>query len=285
MLGSHGRRYLIIVLMAITISTAWTLIVWIWRERAVRLLEIQGPDVLFNAARGERVLSISVAPERDLTTLGFRFRSLMSEDLAWATNLSVVGSVDELLASCRPVAERMRLFQELGAGPFISIHRVPVTNSKDERLVLVDFGRIYSALFSQGHENESISCFAFLINSTNNLVGYFEGYSDYIVARPSKLTYLNRENLLKLVRVQAGEENLEYLSEPSGDEPSIRDDLPHWGEISLSDAKKDSPYGVTLVMKEGKISSGTLLLTAETYAEGRWVEDASGYWVVQTAAM
>ena len=283
MLGRHARSYAALILIAVLVSTALTAIAWIWRARTIRLLALQGPDYLFTAAQGQEIISISVTPERKLEKLEFRFRALVTRDpLSVQRNLSRVTSVQQLLESWPPIAERRQYFSAIGAEALIFVHEVPVTNMESQRLVLVDFGKVYSSLFDSRHDNESLTAFAFLINETDHIAGYFEGYSDYLVARVERGAQLRRERLLQSVRVQSGEKIEEYASEPTPDQLSIQHDLPPWGQIAFEKPSPDKPYGATLIVKEGNIQVGNLLVTVETYAEGRWYGDASGYWVIRT---
>ncbi len=281
MIGKHARSYIALCLIVAVISTAWTATAWIWRDRAVRLLALQGPDCMFAASQGQEILSISVTPERELESLELRFRCLIERDpLTVGMNTSMFDSVQELLDACPPVADRLAYFSEVGAEPFISIHDVHAENVEGGRVIFVDFGKVYSSLFDPIYDNESVTTFAFLVNSTDHIAGYFEGYSDFLVARVEK-RLLRREQLLELVCIESGDETEEYLPEPGANQLSIQD-LPAWGQISFTDTLKDKPYGVTLVVKEGMIQTGRLMVTVETFAEGRWFEEASGYWIVRT---
>ncbi len=283
MVGAQIRRYLSLVIVVAIISTAWTTAAWIWRDRTLRLLAIQGPDFLFAAAQGEEIISVSVAPERKLGNLEFEFRCLIERDPATVPiNITKVGSIQQLLEECLPVADRFEYFSALDAEPFISVHEVLPTNVEGHRLVMVDFGRVYASLFDPRYQNESLTTFAFLINSTDHLVGYFEGYSEYVVLRGAHGRLLKREELLNLVRVEEGGTRTDYVPDAGPDQLSIEDDLPAWGRISFRETARDKGHGVTLIVKEGKIGLERLLIIVETFADGRWLDEASGYWVVRT---
>jgi hypothetical protein len=40
-----------------------------------------------------------------------------------------------------------------------------------------------------------------------------------------------------------------------------------------------------MIVKEGMIGLDRILLFVETFADGNWYEEASGYWVIRTARM
>ncbi len=281
MVSIHVKRYISLILLVLVASTAWTLTAYIWRDRTIRLLGMQGTDTLFSAARGERILSIRVAPERKLGNLEFRFRCLIERSLDEVPiNLDRAETTDELIEACRPVSDRLGYFATMGAAEYAVVHEVDPDNLKGHRLVFIDFGRIYASLLSPEHGNESLTTFAFLLNETNHLVGYFEGYSEILVMRGTMGRLLGRSEILDLVRVESGTERVDYVPEPRPGEFPL-DDLPVWGQISFEDVTSDQ-YGVTIVVKEGMVGSERLLFAVETFADGNWFEEASGYWVIKT---
>jgi hypothetical protein len=282
LVSAQVKQYVSLILLVIVVATAWTVMAYIWRDRTLRLLGMQGTDALFSAARGERILSISVAPERKLGTLEFRFRCLIERDPeAVSITVGRVETTAELLEACPPVSDRLDYFATMGADEYVVIHEVVPANKGEMRLVFVDFGRIYASFFEAEYSNESITTFAFLLNETDHLVGYFEGYSEIMVMRGSLGKVLTRGELLDLVRVQAGEDVVEYAAEPGEDGLSL-DDLPPWAQITFRDAEPNQVYGVTTVVREGKIEEERLVFAIETYVDGNWFEDASGYWVIKT---
>ncbi len=278
----QAKRYLSLILLVIVISTAWTVTAYIWRGRTLRLLGMQGTDALFWAARGERILSISVAPERKLGTLEFRFRCLIERDLEDVPiKIERAETTEGLLEACAPVSDRLDYFATMGAEDYVVIHEVLPTNREDLRLVFVDFGRIYASLFEAEYSNESVTTFAFLLNETDHLVGYFEGYSEIMVMRGALGKLMRRGELLDLVRLESGDDALEYLPEPTPDGLSL-DDLPLWGRVTFQDVEPNQAYGVTAVVKEGRIEGENLVFAIDTYVDGNWFEEASGYWVIKT---
>ena len=275
------KRYISLILLVLVASTAWTLTAYIWRDRTIRLLGMQGTDSLFSAARGERILSIKVAPERKLGSLEFRFRCLIERSLDEVPiSLDRAETTDELIEACRPVSDRLAYFATMGAAEYAVIHEVSPENLKGHRLVFIDFGRIYASLFSPEHGNESLTTFAFLLNGTDHLVGYFEGYSEIMVMRGTLGRLLGRGEILDLVRVESGSERVDYVPTPGPDEFSL-DDLPPWGQITFKEVTSDQ-YGVTIVVREGMVGSERLLFAVETFADGNWFEESSGYWVIKT---
>lgn len=275
------KRYISLILLVLVASTAWTLTAYIWRDRTIRLLGMQGTDTLFSAARGERILSIKVAPERKLGSLEFRFRCLIERSLDEVPiSLDRAETTDELIEACRPVSDRLDYFATMGAAEYAIIHEVTPENLKGHRLVFIDFGRIYASLFSPEHGNESLTTFAFLLNGTDHLVGYFEGYSEIMVMRGTLGRLLGRGEILDLVRVESGSERVDYVPTPGPDEFSL-DDLPAWGQIAFKEVTSDQ-YGVTIVVREGMVGSERLLFAVETFADGNWFEESSGYWVIKT---
>ncbi len=285
MLRRHLRSYLALVLIVVVVSTAWTTIAWVWRQRTLKPLDLRCPSELFAAARGERTISVAVSPERKMDDLEFRFRCLFRRDPSTALNSSILkGQVDStsaLLAACRPISERLSMLEDMGAERFVVVHEAPLTNGKGDTVVLVDFAKVYSFLFEPRHENESVTTFAFLLNSSRSLVGYFEGYATPILAKRTGAKLMGKERLLKLVRIKEGPDEKTYVENPMGGELSLRD-LPAWGEVRFSSPDQNEAYGVTLVVKEGMMETGDLLLVAETYGEGVWYEDCSGFWLVKT---
>lgn len=281
MVSVHVKRYISLIFLVLVASTAWTLTAYIWRDRTIRLLGMQGTDALFSAARGERILSIRVAPERRLGNLEFRFRCLIERNPRDVPiMLEKAETAAELIEACRPVSDRLDYFATMGAAEYAVIHEVVPENLKGHRLVFVDFGRIYASLYSAEHSNESLTTFAFLLNRTGHLVGYFEGYSEILVMRGTFGKLLGRSQILDLVRVESGKERVDYVPDPGPGELSLGD-LPPWGQITFHGVTSD-PYGVTIVVKEGMIGSERLLFAVETFADGNWFGDASGYWVIKT---
>ncbi len=281
MVSIHVKRYISLILLVLVASTAWTLTAYIWRDRTIRLLGMQGTDTLFSAARGERILSIKVAPERKLGNLEFRFRCLIERSPKDVPiTLEKAETVDELIKACRPVSDRLDYFATMGAEEYAVVHEVLPENLKGHRLVVIDFGRIYASLSSPEHSNESLTTFAFLLNSTDHLVGYFEGYCEILAIRGTLGRLLGRSEILDLVRIESGKERIDYVPEPGPGEFSLAD-LPAWGQITFQDVTSDQ-YGVTIVVREGMIGSERLLFAVETFADGNWFEDASAYWVIKT---
>jgi hypothetical protein len=283
MLGKQAKRYLALILIVTLASTAVTVTGWIWRDRTIRLLSLQGSDYILGGAQGQGIFSISMAPERRLGNLELRFRCLIERDprdVPFA--VSSVNSTEELLQACPPVRERLEYFSALGADEYVSVHEVSPTNLEDNRLIVVDFGKVYSYLFDARHDNESLTTYAFLVNSTNQIAGYFEGYSEFLVARGEDDGLLRRGELLEMVRLMSGEETNDYVPEPGPGQFSVDSDLPPWGHISFPEPVRDKPYGATILVKEGRVDTGRLLVTIEPFADGRWFEDGSGYWVVKT---
>ena len=277
----HVKQYISLILLVLVASTAWTLTTYIWRDRTIRLLGMQGTDTLFAAARGERILSVKVAPERKLGSLEFRFRCLIERSPKDVPiMLEKADTVDELIQACRPISDRLDYFATMGADDYVVVHEVSPQNLKGHRLVFIDFGRIYASLYTPEHSNESLTTFAFLLNGTNHLVGYFEGYSEILVMRGALGRLLGRGEILDLVRVESGKERVDYVPEPGPGELSL-EELPPWGRIEFQDVSSDQ-YGVTIVVKEGMIGAERLLFVVETFADGNWYEDASGYWVIKT---
>jgi len=282
MVSRQVKAYLALVLIIAVLSTAWTITSWIWRERTLRLLGLQGTDALFAAAQGEKVLTITVAPEREIGRLEFRFRSLIEREPAEVPlDMERVDSTEQVLVECRPIADRINYFSTLGAEQYALVHEVHPTNLPGHRLLIVDFGRIYASLFDEKYQNESITTFAFLLNNTDHLVGYFEGYSEFLVMREKRGRLLGREELLNLVRVEIGPDSTSYYPEAGAGQLSMKD-LPAWGQVTFDETFTDMPYGVTMIVKEGMIELERILLFVETYADGNWYEEASGYWVVKT---
>ena len=279
------KSYVALVLLVLVISTAWTTISWVWRDRTLKPLDLRCPGELFAAARGERTISVGLSPERDMKDVEIRFRCLFRRDPSSVLNQSLlrepVQSVSSLLRACRPISERMNMLKDIGVERFIVVHEAPVSNLKGGTVVFIDFAKIYSFLFSTKHQNESITSFAFLLNSSKNVVEYFEGYAMPIVARGTGATLLGEDRLLKLVKVKAGSEEKTFVETPSHGQQSLRD-LFKWGEVTFSSPRQNQAYGVTLVVKEGTIETGDLLMVEETYGEGVWYKDCSGYWLVKT---
>jgi hypothetical protein len=112
-------------------------------------------------------------------------------------------------------------------------------------------------------------------------VGYFEGYSEMLVMRGEMGRILRRGELVDMVRLESGESLSEYVPQPGPGQLSM-DDLPPWGQIIFEDTGTDLSYGVTLVVKEGLIGIERLVFIVETFADGNWFEEASGYWVIRT---
>lgn len=282
LVSTQIRRYLSLILLVVLVSTAWTVTAYIWRDRTLRLLGMQGTDALFSAARGERILSISVAPEKRLGTLEFRFRCLIERDPeAVPIAIERAETTEELIEACPPVSDRLEYFATMGADEYVVVHEIVPTNRGDLRMVFIDFGRIYASLFEAEYSNESITTFAFLLNETGHLVGYFEGYSEMMAMRGTLGKVLTRGELLDLVRIESGDGIVEYAAEPGEDGSSI-EDLPPWAQITFTDAEPNQVYGVTAVVKEGMIGGERLVFAIDTYVDGNWFEDASGYWVVKT---
>jgi hypothetical protein len=282
MVSRQVKAYLALVLIVAVLSTAWTITSWIWRERTLRLLGLQGTDALFAAAQGEKVLTITVAPEREIGRLEFRFRSLIErEPDEVPLDMERVESTEQVLVECRPIADRLDYFSTLGAEQYALVHEVYPTNLPGHRLVIVDFGRIYASLFDEKYQNESITTFAFLLNNTDHLVGYFEGYSEFLAMREKRGKLLSRGELLNLVRIEVGPGSTSYYPVAGSNQLSM-DDLPAWGQVTFDETLRDTPYGVTMIVKEGMIGLERILLFVETYADGNWYEEASGYWVVKT---
>jgi hypothetical protein len=280
MAGSNLRGYVAIFLIVGVLSTSLVAITWIWRERGLRTLSLSGPDYLFKAAQGTATISITVTPETELDALEFRFRCLVERDMSELSLRTLRASSTEDLADAWPtVRDRLRYFETIGAREHVAIHDVSATN-QEARVVLFDFGKIYSCLFDDEHDNESLTTYAFLLNSTNHIVGCFEGYSDYLVARELKGELLRRDEVLKLVGVQSGDIVNEFYGR-EGAEPSTQS-LPSWGHISFEKVRVDEPYGVTLIAKEANMAPGRLLLCVETFGDGIWYPDSSGYWIART---
>ncbi len=279
--GSKLRSYLAIFLIVIVISTSLTAVAWIWREGGIRKLSLSGPDYIFQAAQGTATLSLTVSPQSKLDVLEFRFRSLVERDMSELNlNVSMVRDLEDLRYAWASVEDRLKYFDLIEAGDYVSVHNVSITNEEDLRMVLFDFGKLYSCLYDSRHDNESLTSYAFLLNSTNHIVGCFEGYSDFVAVRKKRGVLLTRNDVLRLVRVQSGEEVEEYYGDADA-EPST-EDLSPWGQIAFEQVETDEPYGVTLIIKEGKLSTGRLILCAETFGDGRWYPECSGYWLVKT---
>ncbi len=282
MVSTQVKRYLALVLLVVVVSTAWTITTYIWRDRTLRLLGMQGTDSLFAAARAQRILSISVTPERKLGNVEFRFRCLVERKLADVPiNLEKVTDLDELFEACRPVADRLNYFSTMGADEYVQFHEVVPNNAEGLRLIFVDFGRIYASLFDPAYGNESVTTFAFLVNSSDHLVGYFEGYSEILVMRGTFGRILRRSDLLDMVRIESGPIVTEYVPDPGPGQLSL-DELPPWGQVAFEDVPGNEPCTATIIVKEGMIGLERLLFAVETYADGNWFEDASGYWVIKT---
>ncbi|MBU7004790.1 MAG: hypothetical protein HXS50_04435 [Theionarchaea archaeon] len=283
MVSKHVRAYLALILIVAILSTAWTITSWIWRERTLRLLGIQGTDTLFSAAQGERILSITVAPERKIGRLEFRFRSLIEREPADVPlTITKINSSEEVLVECGPIADRLAYFSTLGADQYALIHEVNPTNLPGHRLIVVDFGRIYASFFDEKYQNESVTTFAFLVNTTDHLVGYFEGYSEYLAMRGVRGRLLTRKDLINMLRVEVGPTTTSYVPNAVGDQLLLAD-LPAWGQLAFEDTLTDMPYSFTMIVREGMIGLERILLITETFADGNWYEKASGYWLIRTA--
>lgn len=279
-----SRRYIALVMILLVVSTALTLGNSILGKRPpLDLLVLEGPDSLFVSVQRPRTVSVAVRAERDLERLEFRFRCLLQGALppgvagrAWGNATS------ELLSLCPAVHNRLEYFSGVGAEDLVAIREVPLTNRGNQRLILVDFGEIYSAIFPSEQDNESLTTFALIINASGYAVGYYEGYSELFTAK---------EYLLELARIEAGGEVREYLPLASGCELSIERDLPPFGNVSYSDVKKGNVLGVTLVVKqrlidvpkatyETRVATPSFVELVETVADGELVKEASAYWVI-----
>jgi hypothetical protein len=282
MVSKQVRAYLAIILVVAILSTAWTITSWIWRERTLRLLGIQGTDTLFSAAQGERILSITVAPERTIGKLEFRFRSLIEREPADVPlTITKINSSEEVLVECGPIADRLAYFSTFGADQYALVHEVIPSNFPGHRIILVDFGRVYASFFDEKYQNESVTTFAFLVNTTDHLVGYFEGYSEFLAMRGVRGRLLTRNAVIKMLSVDVGPTTTSYVSNAGPDQLSLAD-LPAWGQITFDDTLTDIPYSFTMIVKEGMIGLDRILLYVETFADGNWYEEASGYWVIRT---
>jgi len=279
-----GRRYIALVAILLVVSTALTVGNSILSKRpSLDLLVLEGPDSLFVSVQRPRTVSVAVRAERDLGNLEFRFRCLLQGTLPPGVAGRVWRNVTmELLSLCPAVHNRLEYFSGVGAEELVTIREVSLTNRENQRLILVDFGEIYSAIFPSEQDNESLTTFALIINASGYVVGYYEGYSELFTAK---------EYLLELARIEAGGDVREYLPLTSGSELSIERDLPPFGNVSFSDARKGDVFGVTLVVKqrlidvpkatyETKVAAPSFLELVETFADGELVKEASAYWVI-----
>jgi len=247
------------------------------------ILVLEGPDSLFASVQRPRTVSIAVRAGKDLWNLEFRFRCLLEAALpAGVAGRAWSDSTLELLNLCPGVRDRLEYFSSVGARDLVAIREVPVSNRKNHKLVLVDFGELYSAIFPPEQDNESLTTFAVLMNASGYAVAYYEGYSELFAAK---------EYLLELARIEAGVDTREYLPLADGAGLSIERDLPPFGTVAFWNVSKGGVFGVTLVLKqrlidvprsiyETRVATRSFLEVVETFADGDLAKEASGYWVI-----
>lgn len=277
-----GRRYISLVLIILVASTAATYAIWLLRTGdPVELLVLEAPESLFASVQAPRTVSIAVSPERDLDSLEFRFRCLLERPLP--QDLEDLGpGVDELtlLGACPAIGGRLEYFSSIGADDYVVIREVPVTGQDGPTLLLVDFAQVLSVLLEDDQSNQSHTTFAILLNRTRHPLAYFEGYAELFTAE---------EHLIELVRVESEGMTTEYHSSPKEDQSPISDLNRSYGVIEFWKPARGVVQGVTLVLKkrktgipasiyEVKVATSSYLEVVETYADGKHVPEASGYW-------
>ncbi len=282
-----GRQFVAIALIAVMTSTALTAIVWMRRNRdPLHVVTLRGPKSIFRTEPSSRVVTIAVSPGLDEAHLEFRFRCLLERDPPPGIRYSSAKDVDssiELIKKIPGVRSRLETFDSLNLSDYVGLRDVAASNIESHRVVLADFGKVYSILFDPKHQNESLTTFALLLNATGGVVGYFEGYAEFFTAQ---------EYLLDYLEIESPGGKIEFVEDPQEGQSSISHDLPAFGEVTLGNVAKDRPYGVTFLIKDKlhevtntlyrtHIETARYLEILETYLQGEWIEKASGYWIIK----
>jgi hypothetical protein len=277
-----GRRYVSLILIILVASTAATYIIWLLRTgNPVELLVLEAPRSLFASVGAPRTVSIAVSPQRDLDYLKFKFRCLLERPIpSTLMDLGPGAAMTTFLEACPAIQTRLEYFRSIGADEYVPVREVPLAGEDGLTVLLVDFADVLSVILEGDQSNKSHTTFAVILNETRHPLAYFEGYAELFTAK---------EHLLELVRVESKGITAEYHSSPKAGQASITELEYPYGMVVFEGPERGEVNGVTMVLKkrkteipggvyEVKVAAESYLQVIETYADGRLVEGASGYW-------